>query len=341
MTDLLLWILARRLKLPDVKLSSKTDVEHNVVLTRMFFVSRQHACFSFCVADDHTTIPVLSDQTLYSEHFQNFPRHYCKYKWINTEDKRYRAYKTKMYRQNIQFGQSLFMICWMHTVCMEKEQSSDSRVYILQEIGSGAALVDLLDLRAAAAAATAAAPGAACSGTGTGTSTAEVCKKQRTVRNRTCISGRDRDSATHKKNRHNNINTNTLRQNRVICKFKHDLHTRHSAGHAARHSAAGCAALRVQPLHDRVGDRFELLLFVLELVLLGRLVAVEPLDGLVDRFVQRILVRLLRDTRWEDRESASNEFTNKNRYVMERKGPRAHPRKWFRMTGSDRANNKC
>merc|ERR1719482_293515 len=53
----------------------------------------------------------------------------------------------------------------------------------------------------------------------------------------------------------------------------------HAAGHAA-HAAA--AALGVERLHDRGADALDLLLLVLELLLLGELVGLEPREGVVD-----------------------------------------------------------
>merc|ERR1719378_1471223 len=47
----------------------------------------------------------------------------------------------------------------------------------------------------------------------------------------------------------------------------------------------------VQLLDDRVAHALELLELVLELVLLRRLVAVQPADGVVDRLIERLLVR--------------------------------------------------
>merc|ERR1719378_1510855 len=55
----------------------------------------------------------------------------------------------------------------------------------------------------------------------------------------------------------------------------------HAAGHAAWH-ATHAAALRVERLHDGRADALDLLLLVLELLLLGELVGLEPREGVVD-----------------------------------------------------------
>ena len=69
---------------------------------------------------------------------------------------------------------------------------------------------------------------------------------------------------------------------------------RSTAGETARcasREALGCAArCRVQLLHDRVGNRLELLLAGLVLLLRGFRGDVEPLDGLVDGVVELLLV---------------------------------------------------
>merc|ERR1719421_1049082 len=57
----------------------------------------------------------------------------------------------------------------------------------------------------------------------------------------------------------------------------------HTAGHTAGHAThAAAAALRVERLHDRRADALNLLLLVLELLLLGKLVGLEPRERVVD-----------------------------------------------------------
>mmetsp|Transcript_1725 Transcript_1725/g.3015 ORF Transcript_1725/g.3015 Transcript_1725/m.3015 type:complete len:207 (-) Transcript_1725:1432-2052(-) len=60
--------------------------------------------------------------------------------------------------------------------------------------------------------------------------------------------------------------------------------TRHPTRHTARHSSwhAAHAALRVHGLHDRRAHRLHLLLLVLKLLLLGKLVGLEPLECAFD-----------------------------------------------------------
>merc|ERR1712100_981159 len=65
----------------------------------------------------------------------------------------------------------------------------------------------------------------------------------------------------------------------------HSAHVGHAAGHASR----GAAGL-VQLGHDRHGDALKLLLARLELLDLGRLVGLNPRDGLVDLLSERLLV---------------------------------------------------
>mmetsp|Transcript_41087 Transcript_41087/g.133713 ORF Transcript_41087/g.133713 Transcript_41087/m.133713 type:complete len:391 (+) Transcript_41087:109-1281(+) len=68
-----------------------------------------------------------------------------------------------------------------------------------------------------------------------------------------------------------------------------------AAGHAAGHAAHVAArALRVHRLHDGRADALDLLLLVRELLLLGELVALEPLERLLDG-VEALLLVLLRD----------------------------------------------
>merc|ERR1719502_1203345 len=55
-----------------------------------------------------------------------------------------------------------------------------------------------------------------------------------------------------------------------------------AARHAARHAAHAAAALRVERLHDGRADALDLLLLVLELLLLGERVALEPRERVVD-----------------------------------------------------------
>merc|ERR1712100_666739 len=64
----------------------------------------------------------------------------------------------------------------------------------------------------------------------------------------------------------------------------HSAHVGHAAGHASR--GAGL----VQLGHDRHGDALKLLLARLELLDLGRLVGLNPRDGLVDLLSERLLV---------------------------------------------------
>merc|ERR1712100_805435 len=63
------------------------------------------------------------------------------------------------------------------------------------------------------------------------------------------------------------------------------------AAHSAHvgHAAGGAAGL-IQLGHDRHGDALELLLARLELLDLGRLVGLNPRDGLVDLLSERLLV---------------------------------------------------
>merc|ERR1719352_1408696 len=69
----------------------------------------------------------------------------------------------------------------------------------------------------------------------------------------------------------------------------------HAAGHAAGHANhAAAAALRVHGGHDRRADALDLLALVLELLLLGHLVALEPRERVVDRLLRLLLV-LVRD----------------------------------------------
>merc|ERR1719191_1437618 len=69
---------------------------------------------------------------------------------------------------------------------------------------------------------------------------------------------------------------------------------RRAAAHAAaRHAALGHAAATcslVDLHHDRVHDALELLLLCLELVLLGKLVLVKPVQALLDRLLDLLLV---------------------------------------------------
>merc|ERR1719421_76229 len=58
--------------------------------------------------------------------------------------------------------------------------------------------------------------------------------------------------------------------------------SRHTAGHTAGHATHAAAALRVERLHDRRADALNLLLLVLELLLLGKLVGLEPRERVVD-----------------------------------------------------------
>mmetsp|Transcript_255 Transcript_255/g.630 ORF Transcript_255/g.630 Transcript_255/m.630 type:complete len:314 (-) Transcript_255:104-1045(-) len=68
---------------------------------------------------------------------------------------------------------------------------------------------------------------------------------------------------------------------------------RHAARHATRHAARGTAGTAAVELgHDRVDNLLELLLHVLVLVLLGRLVAVEPVHGLLALVNNGLLVVL-------------------------------------------------
>mmetsp|Transcript_17406 Transcript_17406/g.39789 ORF Transcript_17406/g.39789 Transcript_17406/m.39789 type:complete len:212 (+) Transcript_17406:383-1018(+) len=70
----------------------------------------------------------------------------------------------------------------------------------------------------------------------------------------------------------------------------------HPPGHAPRHAAhaAVAAALRVHRRHDGRADALDLLALVLELLLLGELVALEPRERIVDRLLRLGLV-VLRD----------------------------------------------
>ena len=71
---------------------------------------------------------------------------------------------------------------------------------------------------------------------------------------------------------------------------------RESTGHSTRHAAGRATGRLVQLGHDRVAQVLELLALVLELLLLGHAVAVEPLHRLLD-LVRNFLAIFLADLR--------------------------------------------
>ena len=69
---------------------------------------------------------------------------------------------------------------------------------------------------------------------------------------------------------------------------------RHASGHTTRHAAwhttGSSARSLIQLGDDGVADSLHLLLLLIELLDLGELVGVQPLDGLIDGLVQLLLV---------------------------------------------------
>merc|ERR1719152_553106 len=66
-----------------------------------------------------------------------------------------------------------------------------------------------------------------------------------------------------------------------------------AAGHAAlRHAAATCGLVHLH--HDGIHDSFQLLLLGLELVLLGKLVLVQPVKGILNCLLNLVLVVTLK-----------------------------------------------